>query len=126
MVVRELAAPEILVDGRPIGGISTRVGNLGGYDLTLASTVGPLAIDVQTSILAGLATETAISHLIQTPGLNEAIASVAAPGGLDGAIARSQRLLEHYAQLQRAVEFETGAPTRIELSDASFGLALYE
>ncbi len=67
MPERSLPAPRLLVDEKPIGGITTVIGHLGGYDLTIITTVGPLALDVQTSVLGHPLTETTIAHCIRGP-----------------------------------------------------------
>lgn len=125
MVGRDLPSAHIAVDRKPLSGVSTRIGHLGGYDLTIATTIGPLAIDVQTSVLGGPNSRTVVSHLVQTSGGADVRVDVVESGGLSGATARSRRLLDHYVQVQAALELATGCDVRIELHDAALGVALY-
>jgi hypothetical protein len=69
MLPCELRSPRVLVAGRELAGVTTVAGHVGGYDLILATTVGPLALDVVTSVVAHPATDTVITHLMRGPAL---------------------------------------------------------
>ncbi len=125
MRVRSLPAVRIFVDGVELTGAHTAIGQLGGYDLTVATTVGPYALDVRTSVLGHPATETAVSHLVRGPGLAECIAELKPAGGLADATGNSRRLLDHFAQVQAALERLAEGAVRIELDDAALGLPLF-
>lgn len=122
MPERSLPAPHLLVDDQPIIGITTVMGHLGGYDLTIITTVGPLALDVQTSVLGHPWTETTIAHCIRGPGLADAKTKLIAPGGLGDSTARARRVLDHYAELRQAVERLTGGDVRIDTDDVALGI----
>lgn len=119
----QVPAPRILVDGVPVDGVVTELGHLGGYDLVIATTVGPLALDVQTTVLGHPLSPTAVAHLVRAPGVGDVSSEILEAGGLDGHVARSRRLLEHYAQVHAAVEQLVDGDVRIELADLALEAA---
>lgn len=119
MSEHELPPPRLLVDGEPLAGIQTTAGHLGGYDLTIATTIGPLAIDVRTVVLGHFLTDTAVAHCIRAPGIAECKTSLIAPGGLTDPTARARRVLEHYLEIQQAVETVTRSHVTLDIDDAA-------
>jgi hypothetical protein len=126
MHVRALPSVRILVDGVQLTGVSTEISQLGGYDLAIATTVGPYALDVRTSVLGHPTTKTAVSHLVRAPGISRCETELAPHGGLAEGISRSRRLLEHFAQVQGALTLLSDSDdVRVELDDAALGLSLF-
>jgi hypothetical protein len=119
----DVPAPFVFVDDERLFGVVTVVGHLGGYDLTIATTVGPLALDVQSSVLGHPATATAVAHLVRGPGVANVDLQLLEAGGLDGHVARAARLLDHYARVRAAVEQLTLGAVRIELPDVALAPA---
>ena len=117
MVGRPLPPPCIHADGHPVAGVHSEIGRLGGYDLTIATTVGEMALDVQTTVLGHPATTTHVSWIARARGLALSGAEKLPPGGLRDSTAIARRLLEHYAHVQAAIEELAGVEVSIDIDD---------
>jgi hypothetical protein len=101
------------------------VGTVGGYDLTLSTTIAGLGLDVKTTVLGHLTTDTAVSRLVRAPGIAQCQTALHPPGGLATFGSRCTLLLEHYTAVQDAVCRLTGkCDVRIELPQDLSALGL--
>ena len=125
MPERSLPAPCLLVDEERIGGITTVVEHLGGYDLTTITTVGPLALDVQTAVHSHPLTYTTIAPSASEDQARRRLGRLDCNWRPLQPDRQAQRVLEHCAELRGAAERLTGRDVRIELDDAALGITTF-
>lgn len=118
MDTRVVSEARILIDDVELTGVHTEIGHLGAYDLTIVTTVGPLAIDVQSAFVGHPAGEGVAAHAAVVPGHTDTSQRRTEPGHLADADARAARLVEHLAYVRDVIAKLHPGEIRVEIADS--------
>lgn len=124
MRCRDLEPPSVVVAGIPVDGVVTTVGSLGGHDLTIATSVALLGLDVQSSTLGAADGKTGTVHLVRSRAGSQISFDETDEGGLFDRTSRSKCLLDHYVRVKEALERIADAEVHIEIADHALDLVL--
>jgi hypothetical protein len=118
----ELDSFDVRVDGTAVGS-STTIGSVGAYLVVVATAIPDLVIGVTSCYLGGLGEKVMASHLRLGPGRFEQLRAERLAHSPFVAERARFCLLDHAAELQRALVDLTASDIRVDIKDAALARA---